>query len=77
MEENYNKKEHFEEIVSLAAAFALTVSLAVCAENSKTPVVFAAISNPVAAELTDIDYVTGNSDALNTEFIMDISAPTV
>ena len=163
MEENYNKKEHFEEIVSLAAAFALTVSLAacgsseqgakdadaykvavvkqmdhasldeianaitaqldaiaaekgiaieyevysgqgeqtvlkqigdqavaegvdviipiatlaaqvmaVCAEDSKTPVVFAAVSDPNAAELTGIDYVTGTSDALNTEFIMDM-----
>ena len=38
----------------------------------ETPVVFAAISDPEAAELTDIDYVTGTSDALNTEFIMDM-----
>lgn len=46
--------------------------MAVCAEDSKTPVVFAAISDPDAAELTGIDYVTGTSDALNTEFIMDM-----
>lgn len=46
--------------------------MAVCAEDSRTPVVFAAVSDPNAAELTDIDYVTGTSDALNTEFIMDM-----
>jgi len=43
-----------------------------CAEDSETPVVFAAISDPAAAELTGIDYVTGTSDALNTEFILDM-----
>ncbi len=43
-----------------------------CAEDSKTPVVFAAISDPAAAELTGIEYVTGTSDALNTEFILDM-----
>ncbi len=43
-----------------------------CAEESGTPVIFAAISDPAAAELTGIDYVSGTSDALNTEFIMDM-----
>ena len=43
-----------------------------CAEDTKTPVVFAAISDPEAAELTGIDYVTGTSDALNTAFILDM-----
>lgn len=52
-------------IATLAAQVA-TVS----AEDSKTPVVYAAISDPVAAELTGIDYVSGTSDGLNTEFIM-------
>ena len=46
--------------------------MTVCAEETQTPVIFAAISDPVAAELTDIDYVTGTSDALNTEFILDM-----
>ena len=46
--------------------------MTVCAEETETPVIFAAISDPVTAELTDIDYVTGTSDALNTEFIMDM-----
>ena len=32
----------------------------------------AAISDPETAKLTGIDYVTGTSDALNTEFIMDM-----
>ena len=45
---------------------------AVAAEDSLTPVVYAAISDPDTAKLTGIDYVTGTSDALNTEFIMDM-----
>ena len=44
----------------------------VCAESTKTPVVYAAISDPDAAQLTGIDYVTGTSDALNTDFILDM-----
>lgn len=43
-----------------------------CAEGTDIPVVYAAVSDPEAAELTDIDYVTGTSDALNTEFILDM-----
>lgn len=46
--------------------------MATCAEETQTPVVFAAISDPEGAEMTGIDYVTGTSDALNTEFIMDM-----
>ena len=45
---------------------------AVSAEETKTPVVFAAISDPAAADLTGIDYVTGTSDALDTNKIMDM-----
>lgn len=45
---------------------------AVSAEESQTPVVFAAISDPAAAELTGIDYVTGTSDALDTSLILDM-----
>lgn len=54
-------------IATLAAQVA-TVS----AEDTQTPVVYAAISDPEAAELTGIDYVTGTSDALNTRFIIDM-----
>ena len=46
--------------------------MATCAEESGTPVVFAVVSDPATALLTDIDYVTGISDALNTAFIMDM-----
>ncbi len=46
--------------------------IAACAEDSKTPVVFAAVSDPESAELIGIDYVTGTSDALNTAFILDM-----
>lgn len=46
--------------------------MASCAADSQTPVIFAAISDPATAELTGIEYVTGTSDALNTEFILDM-----
>lgn len=46
--------------------------MATAAESTKTPVIYAAISDPAAADLTDIDYVTGTSDALNTQSIMDM-----
>ena len=42
------------------------------AEETKTPVIFAAVSDPANSQLTDIDYLTGTSDALNTEFIMEM-----
>lgn len=43
-----------------------------CAEETQTPVIFAAISDPEAAGLTGIAYVTGTSDALDTQFILDM-----
>ena len=47
-----------------------------CMANATTdtdiPVVYAAISDPAAAGVTDIANVTGTSDALNTSFIMDM-----
>ena len=46
--------------------------MATACESTKTPVIYAAISDPSAADLTDIDYVTGTSDALNTQSIMDM-----
>ncbi|HIV24311.1 MAG TPA: ABC transporter substrate-binding protein [Candidatus Scatomonas pullistercoris] len=46
--------------------------MAVCAEETQTPVIYAAISDPEAAELTGIDYVTGTSDALDTNSIMEM-----
>ena len=42
------------------------------ADGTDIPVVYAAISDPESAGLTDIPTVTGVSDALNTNFIMDM-----
>lgn len=46
--------------------------MAVAAEETKTPVVYAAVSDPAQADLLDLDYVTGTCDALNTGFILDM-----
>ncbi len=62
--------EGYDAIIPVATLAAQV--MAVAAEDTMTPVVFAAISDPAAAELTGIDYVTGTSDALNTEFIMEM-----
>ena len=62
--------DNVDAIVPIATSAAQIAALS--AEGSKTPVVYAAISDPAAANLTGIDYVTGTSDALNTEFIMDM-----
>ena len=51
------------------ATMAAQISAA-SAEKTKTPVVFAAVSYPADSDLTGIDYVTGTSDALNTDYIM-------
>ena len=59
------------DVVIPVATLAAQV-MAVCAEDTQTPVVYAAISDPESAEMTGIDYVTGTSDALNTEFILDM-----
>ena len=55
-------------IVPIATLAAQTMTAA--ASDTKTPVIYAAISDPEAAELTGIDYVSGTSDALNTDTIM-------
>lgn len=62
--------DNVDAIVPIATSAAQIAALS--AEDSKTPVVYAAISDPAAANLTGIDYVTGTSDALNTGFIMDM-----
>lgn len=62
--------DNYDVIIPIATRAAQIV--AVVAEDTKIPVVYAAISDPEAAELTDIDYVTGTSDMLNTEFIIDM-----
>lgn len=59
-----------DAIIPIATTAAQVAAL--CAEETKTPVVFAAVSDPATAELTGMDYVTGTSDALNTAFILDM-----
>ena len=52
--------------VATTAAQLMTVA----AEGTGIPVVYAAVSDPEQADLLDLDYVTGMSDALNTQFIL-------
>ena len=59
----------YDAIIPIAT---LAAQCMTTAESTKTPVIYAAISDPAAADLTDIDYVTGTSDALNTQSIMDM-----
>lgn len=46
--------------------------MAAAAQETKTPVIYATVSYPEEAGLTGIDYVTGTSDALDTEFLLDM-----
>ena len=62
--------DQVDAIIPIATTAAQIMT--VCAEDSKTPVIYAAISDPAKAELIGIDYVTGTSDALNTAFIIDM-----
>lgn len=57
-------------IIPIATTAAKVAALS--AEDTKTPVVFAAVSYPADVGLTGIDHVTGTSDALNTRFIIDL-----
>ncbi len=43
-----------------------------CAEGHDIPVIYAAVSDPAGADLEGIDYVTGTSDALDTEYILEM-----
>ena len=54
-------------IATLAATCMVTA-----ADGTDIPIVYAAISDPESAGLTDIENVTGTSDALNTAFIFDM-----
>lgn len=62
--------EGVDAIVPIATLAAQV--MAVCAEDTQTPVVYAAISDPESADMIDIDYVTGTSDALDTGFILEM-----
>ena len=54
-------------IATLAAQYAV-----LGAEGTNIPIVYAAISDPESAGLTNLPTVTGVSDALNTPFILDM-----
>ncbi|MBP1759040.1 MAG: transporter substrate-binding protein [Firmicutes bacterium] len=62
--------EEYDAIIPIATLAAQ--AMATAAEATKTPVIFAAISDPEEAGLVDLDYVTGLSDALDTQKIMDM-----
>lgn len=62
--------DQVDAIIPIATLAATTMTTA--AEDSQTPVIYAAISDPASAGLTGIPYVTGTSDALNTQFILDM-----
>ena len=47
-------------------------SMVTAAEDTDIPIVYAAVSDPEGNGLTGIPTVTGTSDALNTNFIMDM-----
>ena len=57
-------------IIPIATLAAQTMVTA--AEDTGTPIVYAACSDPETAGLTGLDNVTGTSDALNTPFILDM-----
>ena len=61
--------EGVDAIVPVATLAAQTMTVT---SDGTVPVVFAAMSDPEAADLTGIDYVTGTSDALNTKQIMEM-----
>ena len=60
----------YDAILPIATLAATTMATAT--EETKTPVIYAAISDPASSELTGIANVTGTSDALNTQQIMDM-----
>ena len=60
----------YDAVIPIATLAALCMATA--CESTTPPVVYAAISDPAAADLTNIDYVTGTSDALNTQSVMDM-----
>ena len=59
-----------DAIIPIATTAAQIAALS--AEETKTPVVYAAVSDPETAKLTGIGYVTGTSDALNVELLLDM-----
>lgn len=59
-----------DAIIPIGTTAAQVMTL--CAQDTQTPVVYAAVSNPEGEDLTGMDYVTGTSDALETSLILDM-----
>ena len=62
--------DKYDAIIPIATLAAQCMATAT--EESQVPVIYAAISDPAAAGLTDIANVTGTSDALNVGSIFDM-----
>ena len=60
----------FDMVIPIATLAAQTMVTAL--DGTDIPIVYAAVSDPASAGLTDIPTVTGVSDALNTPFILDM-----
>lgn len=60
----------FDAVIPIATLAAQCMVTA--AEGTDLPIIYAAISDPAEAGLTDLPNVTGTSDALNTAFILDM-----
>ena len=63
-------QDGYDAVLPIATLAAICMTTAT--EETDIPVVYAAISDPASAGLTDLDNVTGTSDALNTDFILDM-----
>ena len=63
-------QDGYDAVIPIATLAAICMTTAT--EETDIPVVYAAISDPASAGLTDLDNVTGTSDALNTAFILDM-----
>lgn len=63
-------QDNVDAIIPIATLAAQT--MVVSRGEQKTPIVYAAISDPEAADLTGLSNVTGTSDALNTKQILDM-----
>ena len=59
-----------DAIIPIGTTAAKVMTL--CAQDSQTPVIYAAVSDPEKEDLTGIEYVTGTSDALETSAILDM-----
>ena len=62
--------DQYDAIIPIATLAATTMATAT--EDNQIPVIYAAISDPASSDLTGIANVTGTSDALNTQFILDM-----